>query len=101
MKAVFIGDKETAIAVSVIGVEPIIVNNEDEMLKFLLKLINRNDIGLILLSENYASKIESKINLYRLKKSLPIIVKIPSRRERKIAKTDYKSILKKAIGFSI
>ncbi len=99
MKIVVIGDEDTVLAFSVLGVTPVPVNSSSEMLKQFEKYMTERDIGLIILTENYAKDIEDTINSYRLKKPYPAVIRIPSRKERERVVLDYSRILKKVIGF--
>ncbi|RLE82911.1 MAG: V-type ATP synthase subunit F [Thermoprotei archaeon] len=102
LKVVFIGDKDTVTAFRLIGIEGIVVNSPSEMESRLSEVIReRKDVGLILLSDYYATDLMERINELRLKFAIPAITIVPSRRSRGEFKVDYKEVIKSALGLKV
>jgi len=101
LQIVIIGEKETVTTFATLGVRGVIVNSADEMYKELLENAKKEDIGLILLSEAFSRKIRDKINNFRLKNPIPVILEVPSRLTKEKVYFDYKDIIKKSMGVKI
>ena len=101
MKAYLIGDRETVISFKLAGVEGFIVDSPEEMFRKIETLMERKDVLLILVTENFSSNIRDKIYEIRLKKEIPLICEVPSRAVTKKKRVIYREILKKALGVSI
>ena len=101
MKIAGLIDNDTAIGFRLAGLKELYITNGDTSKKW-DEIIERDDIGIIFITEKNAEEIKNKLNNFRLKNTLPIIVEIPDKNGRIISHTDYiSSLIKKAVGVEI
>ena len=101
MKITGLFDKDTATAFRLAGIKDIYISNGNVLKKW-EEIIQRNDIGLILITERISDEIKTKINEFRLKNTIPIIVEIPDKNGRIVDHIDYISnLIKKAVGVDL
>lgn len=101
MKIAGLLDKDTAIGFKLAGIRDIYISNNDTQKKW-DEIIERDDIGIILITEKIANEIKTKLNDFRLRNTIPIILEIPDKNGRLIDHIDYiSSLIKKAVGVEI
>ena len=62
MRYYVIGDKETVLGFSLIGIEGVMVDTKMQIMNALKQAINRQDIGIILITERAAEQIRDTID---------------------------------------
>ena len=101
MHIVGICDKDSAIGLRLAGIKDIYIPT-DNIINIWNEILERNDIGVIFISEKIAEDIKFKLDDYRLKNILPIIVEIPDKKGRIFDHEDYVSqLIKRAVGVEI
>ena len=101
MKLAGICDKDTAVALRLAGVQELYIPNGDAV-KIWNQLSERDDIGVVFISEKIAEDISRELKKFRLMYSIPIIVEIPDKKGRRKDHIDYIShLIKKAVGIDI
>jgi len=101
MKIAGLLDKDTATAFRLAGIKDIFIPKGDT-LEIWNEIIQRNDIGLILITERISEDIRKKINDFRLKNTIPIIIEIPDKNGKITDHVDYISnLIKKAVGVDL
>ncbi|MGC8969320.1 MAG: V-type ATP synthase subunit F [Conexivisphaera sp.] len=78
MRIIAIGDKIFVNAFRLVGADGVEVSGPREMLDALRRALESRDVGLILLSDNFASEIESELAVIKGKYSVPLIYELPS-----------------------
>ncbi|MGC9116024.1 MAG: V-type ATP synthase subunit F [Conexivisphaera sp.] len=78
MRVIAIGDKIFVNAFRLVGADGVEVSGPREMLDALRRALESKDVGLILLSDNFASEIESELAVIKGKYSVPLIYELPS-----------------------
>ncbi len=102
MRIIGFCDKDTAVALRLAGVKDLVTPIEGEEIKQWNKLIERENLGLILITEELADKLGRRLREYRYTHRLPIIVEIPDKRGRRREHIDIVSqLIKKAVGVEI
>lgn len=102
MKLAGICDKDTAVALRLAGLQELYVPNGDNAVKIWGQLSERDDIGVVFISEKIAENISRELKKFRLMYSIPIIVEIPDKKGRRKDHIDYVShLIKKAVGIDI
>jgi V/A-type H+-transporting ATPase subunit F len=80
MKIYLISDnRDTMVGMRLAGIKGIIVNDKKEAETEFDILINKKEVGILLLTEKVAENIRSKVNYVKQKLSYPLIVEIPDR----------------------
>jgi len=101
MKLIGICDKDTAVGLRLGGVKDLYIPNGN-LNNIWNEISDRNDIGVIFITEKIVEDIYERLNDYRLRNILPIIVEIPDKKGRIIDHLDYISnLIKKAVGVEV
>ena len=101
MKIAGLFDKDTATAFRLAGIKEIYISNGDALTKW-DEMIEKEDIGLILITEKIADNIKTKLNDFRLRNTIPIVIEIADKDGRIPDHIDYISgLIKKAVGVEI
>jgi len=101
MKIAGLLDKDTAIGFRLAGIKDVYITNGD-ILKKWNEITSLDDIGLIFITEKIAEEIRIKLNEFRLRNTIPIVVEIPDKNGRITTHIDYISnLIKKAVGVEI
>lgn len=96
-KIVAIGDEEFVIGFSISGCEGYIEENPKRILQILKELISKEDVGLILISEDLTRDIKKEIQEIKLKTSIPIIYEVPGPTGTKKVE-DYRKLVRQILG---
>ena len=101
MKITALLDEDTASGFRLAGIKDIYISNDNTNKKW-DEIISRDDIGIIFITEKNAEVIKNKLNDFRLKNNIPIILEIPDKNGRIKEHIDYTSnLIKKAVGVDI
>ena len=100
MKIAVLGDRDTALGFKLAGAHEVYAFDntpiEMEMLKNKLKeLVERDDVGIILITEGFARRIELP------EVTLPIILQIPDKSGSRLGEKTIKEIVRRAIGVEL
>lgn len=83
------------------GVEGIVVHEREEILKELVKVKKRRDIGILIITELLAERVQSELNEMKLSHGLPIIVEIPDRHGTRRSPDFLTKYIKESVGLKI
>ena len=101
MKIIGIGDNDTIMALRLAGIKELYTPDGDEV-SIWNKIIEKEDIGIIIITENIADKIGNYIKDFRNRNTIPLIIEIPDKKGRKKDHIDYIShLIKKAVGVEV
>jgi V/A-type H+-transporting ATPase subunit F len=102
MKIAIVADEDTVVGFKLAGVsQGIIVKNPLEAEKNIRELSEREDIGLIITTEQIGGKIRKLIS-GMTKKGIPIIIEIPDKNGPiKVEEDPIRELVKKAVGIDI
>lgn len=101
MKLAAFCDRDTAVGFRLAGIKEVFIpaGNEKEMW---FKITERDDIGVLFITEKITEDIEKYLNNFRIRNNIPIIVEIPDKKGRKKDHVDFVShMIKKAVGIEI
>ncbi len=79
------------------GAEGIVVNSAEEAYRLIQNLMQREDVGLIIVSEDLSEQFRTELNELRSKKPTPLIYELPPP-VRKPKKIDYRALLRSVLG---
>ncbi|NJE00348.1 V-type ATP synthase subunit F [Thermococcus sp. JdF3] len=100
MKIAVLGDRDTALGFRLAGAHEV-YSFEDTPLEIerlrnkLRELIERGDVGIILITERFAQKVEIP------EVTLPIILQVPDKSGSKLGEEAIKEIVRRAIGVEL
>ena len=102
MKLTAICDKDTKVGLQLAGIQEVYTPIRDDAGKILDSLAERDDIGIIFITEAIAKNIGRRLNEFRLRNNVPIIIEIPDKKGRKEDYVVYISdLVKKTVGIEI
>ncbi|HIP17574.1 MAG TPA: V-type ATP synthase subunit F [Methanothermococcus okinawensis] len=98
MKIAVVGDLDMATGFRLAGLTDVYeVNNNDEALKALEELKDREDIGLIIISEKLGESIRDKLSKFS-----KIVVEVPDKNGPIVREHDpIKDLVRKAVGIEL
>ncbi|BAK54570.1 V-type ATP synthase subunit F [Sulfurisphaera tokodaii] len=97
-KVLVIGDKYTVNLFRLIGVESLVLEDPLKLEDIIQKLKKREDIDLILISNDLYTPVKEKIDSLLLEQKKPLITIIPSPYSES-KPIDVKSLILRALGF--
>lgn len=102
MKYFLISDNvDTQTGMRLVGVEGVLVHTEKELNSLLDELLEKKDIGILLLTEKLSNMCEKKILDIKLNRRRPLIVVIPDRHGTGRAPDSITSYVRNSIGIKI
>lgn len=100
MKYYIIGDEDTVLGFSLVGLEGCSVSTEDQARKAFEKALENEENQIILITEDVSDMMSDLVNKYLFSESFPLIVLLPSSKEGKYKK-DLRQLVNEAIGVSL
>jgi len=102
MKVFMLSDNtHTLTGMRLSGVEGVVVHEREEILKELAKVKEKRDIGILLVTELLAERVQLELSKIKLSRSLPIIVEIPDRHGPRRPPDFLTKYIKESIGVKI
>ena len=101
MKIAAFCDKDTAVGLRLAGVKEIFIPKDDAV-DLWYKITDRDDIGIVFITEEKAAEIGKHLKDYRIRNNIPIVVEIPDKKGRRKDHVDFVShLIKKAVGVEV
>lgn len=101
MKIAAFCDQDTATGFRLAGVKDIFIPEGDEK-DIWIKITERNDIGILLISEQISQNLDKYIRDFRFTHNIPIILEIPDKKGKIKDHIDFVSyLIKKAVGVEV
>ncbi|GIM27459.1 V-type ATP synthase subunit F [Clostridium polyendosporum] len=102
MRSFLISDNlDSFIGMRMAGIDGIVLHDKEEILEKLNELTQREDLGIILITEKAASLLPEKIKKMKLKKGTPLIIEIPDRHGFFKDRDYIEGYVKEAVGLKI
>lgn len=100
MYAFVIGDHDMVTGFRLVGVRGVIVSSVDEAWHALSRAVGSVDVAVILISEEFSTRMRDKIDKLRLNRIAPLIVEIPGTL-RPSGAIDIRDVVRKAVGVKV
>ena len=101
MRLAAICDNDTAVGMRLAGVNDLFIPN-DNTLDVWNKITERDDIGILFITEKIAEDLGKYLKEFRIRNNIPIIVEIPDKKGRISDHVDFVShLIKKAVGIEV
>jgi len=100
LKYFVIGDEDTVLGFSLVGVDGQSVSKRAEALEAFDRALQNKDYGIIIITEAVSDLIRDTVDKYLFTEAFPLIVEIPSAKEGKYKK-DLRALVNDAIGVSL
>ncbi len=101
MQYFVIGDEDTVLGFSLVGVSGKAVFSKEETEAALETGINNKNIGIIIITERIAEMVKDEIENYTYNLNFPLIIEIPDRTGVMENKASVSDIIKSAVGINI
>jgi V/A-type H+-transporting ATPase subunit F len=102
MKVFILSDNtHTLTGLRLSGVEGVVIHEREDILKELAKVKEKRDIGILLITELLAERVQLELNKMKLSRSLPIIVEIPDRHGTRRPPDFLTRYIRESIGIKI
>jgi V/A-type H+-transporting ATPase subunit F len=102
MKVFMLSDNtHTLTGMRLSGVEGVVVHEREEILKELAKVKEKRDVGILLITELLAERVQLELNQMKLSVSLPIIVESPDRHGTRRPPDFLTRYIRESIGLKI
>ena len=99
MEYFVIGDEDTRLGFSLVGLAGATANTTEEAREAWNKAIENNKYGIIIITEKVSAMIRDIVDQYLFQQSFPLVVEIPARGEK--SSKDLRTLVNEAIGVSI
>ncbi|NCC14361.1 MAG: ATPase [Spirochaetia bacterium] len=100
MKYFVIGDEDTVLGFSLVGVFGMQATNAEQAKRAWDKALEDPDNGIIIITDTVASLIRVTVDRYLFSESFPLVVEIPSPNSKE-GRTDLRTLVNQAIGVSL
>lgn len=102
MKLAALCDIDTAVGFRLAGLKEVYVPEKNNEKELWFKLSDREDIGVIFITEKVAEVLDKYLKDFRIINNIPIIVEIPDKHGRRKDRIDFVShLIKKAVGIEV
>jgi V/A-type H+-transporting ATPase subunit F len=97
LKVVAVGGPTFVNGFRLAGADGVVVTSAEEAYQRIRELVQRPDVGLVIVSEDLTEKFRQELNELRAKKPVPLVYELspPVGKPRKI---DYRKLLKEVLG---
>ena len=100
MKYFVIGDEDTVLGFSLVGVFGMQATNAEQAKQAWDRALDDHDNGIIIITDEVANMIRSTVDRYLFSESFPLVVEIPAPRS-KGERADLRTLVNQAIGVSL
>jgi V/A-type H+-transporting ATPase subunit F len=97
LKVVAIGSRGFVSGFELAGMDGVRVESSDQAWSEIQKNLNRQDVALILVSDDFAQPVHQKLTEIRTKRTMPLIYEIPAPGSKK-ERVEYRDMLKSILG---
>ena len=98
MKVLVIGNQEAVLGFSLVGVHGKAVSTADEVNQALDEALSTADAGIVLVTEDVAALIESRMDQLKLRSTVPLVVEIPGPQGVSSDRPSLNDVVLRAIG---
>ncbi len=92
-----VGSRVFVTSFQLAGVEGLKANSAEEAYNEISRIGNSNDVGLILVSDDFGKQIRYQLTELRSKRPIPLVFELPSPGSTK-ENVDYRALLKQILG---
>jgi len=101
LKYFIIGDEDTVLGFSMVGVRGRIVSNRSEAESAFQEAISDKNVGIVIITERIAELMRHLVDRYVFTSQFPLIVEIPDRQGKVSGKADIREMVNAAIGIKL
>ena len=101
MKYLVIGDEDTVLGFSLVGVSGTVVADTDAARAAFDRAIADAEVGIVIMTERSAQLIRDRVDRYLFTEQFPLIVEIPDRSGRLPERPNLRELVNRAIGINV
>ena len=101
MRYFIIGDEDSVLGFSMVGVKGRSVRNAEEAQRAFESVLEDREVGIIIITERIADLIRPLVDQYIFTQVFPLIVEVPDRRGRVAGKPSLREMVNVAIGIRL
>jgi len=101
MKVLVIGHQEAVLGFSLVGVEGQVASSAEDVNRALDEAFSTTGIGIILVTQDVAKMIRSRMDQLKLRSTIPLVIEIPGPKGPPPGEPSLSEIVLKAIGIKI
>jgi len=101
VKFFVIGDEDTVLGFSLAGADGIVVHDATSARRALDETMEREEIGIIIITERVATMIRDEVNAYFYQRAYPLIVEIPDRLGPLEERVSVRDVIQTAVGIRL
>lgn len=101
MKYYVIGDADTVLGFSLAGVDGEVVDSPEETSEALKNAFQKEDLGVIVITERAAQKVRHEVDRYIYKTTFPLIIEIPDREGPIPGRGSVRDMIRAAVGIHL
>jgi len=101
MKILVIGNEEAVLGFSLAGVQGMVVNAVEEINQALDDALSSKEIGIVLVTQDVSSLIQSRMDTLQLRSTIPLVVEIPGPEGVSSDQPTLSDVILRAIGVKI
>ena len=101
MKLMVIGHPEAVLGFSLAGVAGRVATTAAEVNQILDELLAAREVGIILVTDDVAAMIQTRMNDLKMHSTVPLVFEIPAPPAARPSKPPLSEIVKRAIGIKI
>lgn len=100
MKIKIVGDIITVRGFGFAGIDGVVVKTAQEARTAILKMLQDEDIGLILVAQSIANSLGNEFDEYRFRKHLPLVLSVEDSTGEKAAE-DIMAVVQRSLGLKL
>lgn len=100
MSMFVLGDEDAVLGFALVGVAGKAVHDADAARTTLDELLDREDVEIVLITEDWAATLRERVDELKMSASRPVILEIPSR-EAKPTGRSLRELVQQAIGIRL
>jgi len=101
MKMLVIGHPQAVLGFSLVGVHGHAVTTADEVNQALDDALSTPDVGIVLVTEDVANMIQTRMGQLQLRSTVPLVVEIPGPKGPRPDRPSLSEMIRRAIGVKI
>ena len=101
MKVLVIGHPEAVLGFSLVGVHGEAVDTASEANQALDEALSTPDVGIILVTENVAALVQTRMDELKRQSTVPLVVEIPGPEGTSAERAPLSEVIRRAIGVKI
>lgn len=101
MKYLVIGDEDTVLGFSLVGVSGTVVADTEAARAAFDRAIADAEVGIVIMTERSAQLIRDRVDRYLFTEQFPLIVEIPDRSGRLPERPNLRELVNRAIGINV